>query len=164
MIVIPDIFQEIVEGLDLINVDGVDSVNFYYGNPIEINNNLVNLDMMREAKYPAIFLFLDLDEIRDSPGYWAKINPTLAIVNSTRIEYNASERLENNFRTILHPIYMSLIEAINTSPSTGLLFIDHVKRDHYFYGSSLNNNSEFNDNLDAITVNIRDLIINKICK
>ena len=106
-------------------------------------------------------MFLDLDENRDSPSYWAKINPTLAIVNETELSYNASDRLTNNFKPILHPIYLKFVEAIENSGKTTANNLVHTKRDHYFYGSSLNNKSEFADNLDAITVEIRDLIINK---
>lgn len=157
MIVIPDIFEGIVNGL---TVSGIDNIYFKYGDPIEINNQNDNNNIIRAENYPAIFLFLELDEIRDSSSYWAKINPRLAIVNTTKADYIASQRLDNNFRTVLYPIYEALMDAIKSSSYVGNYNIEHIKRDKYFYGRS---KSEFNDNLDAITIDLKNLIINKIC-
>ena len=56
MKVIPDLFEEIVNSIDVSDISGVDSIGFYYGNPIEIDNTLKNENIMRTAKYPAIFL------------------------------------------------------------------------------------------------------------
>ena len=155
--IIPDIFEEIV--LSVATRYG-SNVYFEFGHPIELNNVIKQKDEVRQLQYPAVFLFTDINENRNIQGRWATINPTLVIVNETEQTYLASQRLENSFKPILYPIYELLIQEIENSSYFSGTFLNHGKRDHYFYGSDMNEGkSAFDQKFDAIEVTIKDLLV-----
>ena len=157
--IIPDIFEEIVS--DVSDRYG-SSVYFEFGHPIELNN-IIKMKG-RQLQYPAIFLFVDIEETRNIQGRWGTISPTLIIVNETEQTYLASQRLENSFKPILYPIYELLINEIENSSYFSGTQVVHGKRDHYFYGSDMNEGkSSFDQKFDAIELNIRDLLILNNC-
>ena len=161
--IIPEIFENIVN-----NVKNDESYTgdlyYYFGHPLEINNILGQEDQTRKVHYPAVFLFLDLVETRDINGKWGTIDPTLVIVTETNQQYLAEQRLENSFKSVLYPIYELLLKYLRTDSNFNNTFINHTKRDHYFYGSDMNKGkSSFDQKFDAIELNIRDLEMLKNC-
>lgn len=165
MQILTDIFKTIVT--NAATIYGSD-IYFFYGHPKEINTVLARKDKTRSFKYPAIFFFLGLDVIRDSRGYFGKCSPVFAIVNETKGTYITQDRIDNNFKTVIWPIYEAFIQAlqedVTVSPIGGnLMQFNHTYHDHYFYGSDENAESKkaFDDQLDAMTIEFDELIIEK---
>lgn len=164
MIILKDVFQTLVEEAAIIYGSAID---YYGGNPKEINNLIARNHKKVVTSNPKVFFFLGIDEDRPTTGYYAEIDPILAIVSDTKGHYITSERIDNVFKPILYPIYEALLKAMAQSeamsPDGGGRWFPHVKHDHYFYGSDENTESKkvFDNKLDAITLSFRDIKITK---
>lgn len=138
-------------------------ITMYLGNPLEINQIRRNESDLRETKFPAIFMFFDIEEDHTILTGNYTISPTFAIVNQTEKSYIAEQRDELNFKPVLLPIYENFIKAIKYSGYfNNVNNVDHRKANLYFYGSD-ENQSEFDGNMDAIRLDLIDLEIKKTC-
>lgn len=164
MIILRDVFETLVSEAAVIYGSDID---YYGGHPKEINNLIAKNHKKVVTSNPKVFFFLGIDEDRQDSGYYAVIDPVLAIVTNTKGNYQTSERIDNSFTPILYPIYEALLDAMKfssaMSPDGGGTWFPHIKHDHYFYGSDENAESKkvFNDKLDAITLSFRNIKITK---
>jgi hypothetical protein len=134
--------------------DGNGSPYYYYGHAAEMVNTLMEKDASdtwRLKKYPAIFLFHNFEETRDSQTVEAEI--TLAIVTETRPEWKAADRYTNIFDPTLTPIYDNLIDAFRDYE--GLEVEDSHKVKIYPYWGSEQGKNVANDYADAIEVTLK---------
>lgn len=147
-------------GNDNVTFAGKELPFYFYGHPLEINTRLTEKNKDKEEKhlkYPAIFLKLDTVEDVDGKMIHYKLN--LAIVNETKRNYNAEQRLDNVFIPILNRLYEAFFKSLrDCGKFTWETFGDmpkHKKIDRYFYGTqgqNKNNENYFSDPLDAIEI------------
>jgi len=122
-----------------------------------------------DRKYPLIALFTDFDQEKnnETAGYYCNANFHLIIANiTTNKENNAEERLTQNFRPILEPIYLEFMKQIKLS---GFFIcgyeIPHTKTDRYYWGKNGLFGQEgniFSDYIDAIEITNLKLKVKKI--
>lgn len=131
-----------------------------YGHAREISTRLdlkTKDSIEKWEKFPLIWLITDLKESSgDNYNYLYSIDkPRFFIVNDTDKDYTSPERLTNNFKPILQPIYENFLQAIldyriiNTPTNE----IENEKYNRYSWGSESaygNDKLIFNDWLDAI--------------
>jgi len=143
---------------------------FYdYGHPSNIVNRL--LSKLRDAstyskRFPAIFLFQDFAEERQKDLSYLIPSCTVIIAASTKPHYSEAERYTKNFVPTLYPLYDLLIEAIKTSNVLEWYPEEVRKIDRVYWGKSGlygNDGNIFNDYIDAIEIEFRNLINLKTC-
>lgn len=149
---IVDLFDSIVRSMDI-------EVNYQFGHPVEINETLVNLSKIttNPERFPLICLLTDINETKGERfGIDSEVSLHLIIAQLTAKNYTAAERMENNFKPTLYPIYSELLTKIARSKyfveSTPEL-IKHTKTDRLMWGKVGVNGSEgliFTDALDCI--------------
>ena len=157
-------------GLDFTGKDWKSLEPYYlYGHPVEITHRLALKDghqTEKFQKYPLVFLLTDFEESHgESLIQEYVVSPTILIIHKTDKNYIAPERYENVFKPVLYPYYESLKFYIHKSP--GLITIDgdlvqHTKTDRLYWGAGGTYGNEgliFNNHLDAIEINLSDLII-----
>ncbi len=178
---IVDIFEGIVQAVStkLINylqtIDpAIEAVNYLHGHPKEIIETLMQRDKsdtFQFKKYPLVALFQDFPENHNQQiGIDNEASLHLVIVQSTRPDYKADERYTKNFKPILYPIYMELLQQISFSKAIlnyGVGDLPHTKIDRLYWGKEGIYGSEanvFNDFLDCIELRDLKLKINmKFC-
>lgn len=146
----------------------ITGVHYQHGHPLEIietMNQFDKSDSFVYKKYPLIGLFQDFPEERGQVGMSGKVRLHLIIARSTKNDYKAAERYENNFKPVLYPIYEALLEEIALAGKYFLVKdktqISHTKIDRLYWGRDglwKNEKNVFNDWVDAIE--IRDLELN----
>lgn len=159
-----DVFDEIVTSVqdDTDNALAADEPFYMHGHPLEIINTLAQKDKHdteKFNKYPLIALFQDFTEtMGESHFIRSSAVLNLVIVNVTSPDWTAADRYDNNFRTVLYPLYDLLIKHIVESGffhnvDSGL--VDHEKIDRLYWGRSGlygNESNIFNDRIDAIEI------------
>src|SRR6476659_6537655 len=85
--------------------EGLDSPYFFYGTPIEMNRQMIERDKgsTKGKVYPAVALRLPTNE--DVKNGLVNYNLNIAILEQTRIEYDAPNRYLNVVKPILYPLY-----------------------------------------------------------
>jgi len=140
---------------------------YEYGHPLEIINTLAEKtqsNVFKYKKYPLIMLFQDLDEEHNKIGYKIPYT-TIIIATPTNPTFKAKQRYDETFIPILYPIYESLIKNLEVSTFIGW-DKEHTKIDRVYWGKNGiygNTGNIFNDFLDAIEVNFKNLRIIKKC-
>ena len=172
---IPDLFADIVAKVNQVTMayESPFPVFFDYGHYVEITRNLTQKDAsvsQKDKKYPLIWLVMDFDEdfggIDDS--YCDLPALQLIIAVPTQPALTTPERVEKNFRPLLYPIYVELIEQIFQSGYFQTINPDNIKHKMilrpYWGGQDSNGNGTanlFNDFIDAIQVKNLQLKVNE---
>lgn len=141
-------------------------VYYMYGHPKEIAirlQELSNSPAEGSKKFPLIILFTDITIDRSLIGFYGSTSLRMLIANFTLPEYTSPQRLEINFKPVLHPIKKELINQIERHGQ--FTYEDELsfkETPMYYYGSQINNENIFNDRIDAIELrNIKLNIKNK---
>lgn len=160
---ITDIFNE---WMAKVNTKLTFGVHRYSAHILEVLENLKQLDNSgnSDLKYPVVILICDFEEQigqNKSIEYGYEIATlNFVIASTTDRNFKQPERLTQNFKPVLYPIYNALLESILESSSvykfTGTIEdIPHVKYDRYFWGREKifgNDANTFNDYIDAIEI------------
>jgi len=164
---IPDIFKAIVDKVALKH-----TVFFSYGHYADVVKELKQkdgaIDENLRNKYPLIWLVMDyVEKASKSLDVRCEL-PSLQFLIATPTELNQSvvERVENNFKPILYPIYKEFMLQIANSTYFKECVVGnimHEKIDRPYWGGGGNEGSNgsanlFNDTIDAIQ--IRNLSLN----
>lgn len=170
--IIVDVFGDIVSKVSasltaqLRDFDqGITGVHYLHGHPMEIIETLsqkAKSNVHKWKKYPLVALFQDFPERKFSePGIESEPSLHLIIARATAPTYKADQRYEKNFKPVLYPIYVELLNQISISKvfmTYGTSQIPHVKIDRLYWGREGlygNEGNAFNDWVDCIE--IRDL-------
>lgn len=146
-----------------------DAPYLMYGHIAEINNRLIvkGRDTVNHAKkFPLVVLRLDNSTEVDGDMHRFTLN--MAIINHTKQDFNAAQRLSSVFEPILFPLYELFFEAIKRNGFTwsgDKTYPPHTKTDRYFWGTqsgAINIKNVFSDPVDAIEIS--NLKINKRIK
>lgn len=174
-----DIFKDVVSKVSadmLPTLQAINSkitgVHFEFGTGVEIIETLQQKSNSTTGKnfdkYPLVAMFLDVKEsFGNKPGIYSTI-PSLrmAIINGTKAEYKAEQRDQFNFKPILTPILQNMLNVMYVHKALrnpgGLGFKYDATRNYYWGREGLysKEGNIFNDKLDAIEINFRDLEIN----
>lgn len=174
-----DIFGDIVTDVraDADKPAGLDALAPYYdfGHPVDIVNKLKQKDTssLKFNKFPLIALLMDFTEVmgEDMTVRARTTDLTIVIITNTAPELFTNERYDQNFRTILYPLYDLLIKHITKSKyfKSGPGLVSHDKFDRPYWGRtgiSGNEANMLNTAVDAIEVANLDLSLrlNNNCK
>lgn len=155
------------ERLQAANPD-IKNIHYLYGHPTE----LIQVMMERSKDpgidgeggkydmYPVVMLYTDFPEVYDRgvSGYYATVTLQMIIAYMTSPNLRAAQRLEQNFKPILLPIYEALMQGIMRSGAFAVQAqkrIPHTKYDRYFWGTQGlygGNANMFNDFIDAVEI------------
>lgn len=118
-------------------------------NEVSINHFVTNYT---KQNYPLVLALLDITEDREQMGgsVYSEFQINFFIINKTEIDSTAKYRLENNFKTILIPIYEKLMTALKESYYTIIEnnLLPHSYTERYYQPNQLN------DIVDAIELNM----------
>ena len=166
-----DIFRDIV--LEVENKIGY-PVNYQFGDWSYMAKILAGMSKTPVAsanKYPLIGLFSPFVENRTDYKV-TSVSLKFIIATVTKKDYTNEERLENSFKSILHPVYNTFIEEIKKSRAiqkNAQNIVKHKYVDNYRYGSyGIYGDGErkFDDAIDGIDISDMELEIknNLNCK
>lgn len=137
-------------------------LNYQYGYVEELNETLKQWEAsttQSPLKFPLVWLaepFTVNHSDKEVPGGEADFE--LFIINKSSKEWKASQRMTNNFKPVIYPIYESLLNQIALSPVfnvTAKDFIKHKYTNRYYFGE--NNKSVLNDVVDCMRLSISKL-------
>lgn len=164
IVYIEDVFEDLVSKVSTaLNKP----IYYMHGSLKEINFRLEQMSKSKDhfdKKFPLVALLHDYPRSRG--GVYEEVTLTVLISTDTIANYISDERLSNNFKPILDPIYLELMNQLNLSSffnTRSALLIPHQKIDHYFYGTENGNNghaqNRFNDLVDCIEIRNLELSI-----
>lgn len=149
------------------------TLTFMSGNILEVNARLDDMvsssnGIIKNGMYPLIVLFKDINSKINIAinGFEVTFSVKIGIFVLTDPTYRHDERRDKNFIPILIPIMEELLRQLNFSTAFFRPQINDMginATNCYYYGSELNNKNPFNDNLDAIELNIKTLRLKNIC-
>lgn len=161
---ITEIIESVVSNIDVSDISGVDAVHFDFGNFIELANKLSKKNRHNQ-KYPLFALILDVKESELDEPVYKSYDFKMIIAYNTENDYTSQQRRDNVFKPILQPLYRKFINEILLNRDHYFVienkFIDHDKYDRYYLGTENINQNQFNDFVDAIELDIRNLKITK---
>lgn len=148
----------LVSGLlyDVKQALGLSVLNYQYGYITELNETLKQWasspdDNFSGKRYPLVWFAEPVDITRGIPGIYGRLdNGYLFIVNSTQKDWKAADRMTNNFKTILYPIYREILNQFilnSVFDHTDVEQIEHRVSNRYFW-----DNAELNDAVDTIRI------------
>lgn len=150
--------------------DMITGVHYLFGHPLEVVNTITQYDQGDSSKfnkYPLVALFLDTKEkMAPQVGVYASYRLHMAIIRACYDpNQTADQRDETNFKPVLMPIYLQLMEEIRLSGGfmTVGSQIPHDKTNRYYWGRQglwKNEGNIFNDWVDCIEIENLELKLN----
>ena len=168
-ILFPYIIKDLVEEIRAeYDEDGIVPV-FEFGTYLELTKQVAIKNINDQTKYPLIWLVWEANENRkkfEATNQY-QISPRIFICNYTNSNYSSEERYDNNFVSILFPIWDMFIRYLkfNKFISTQNTF-NYETFEHLFWGETLGFEKKKNvmfDTLDALEIKFENLTVNKIC-
>lgn len=141
---------------------GLPKLNYRYGYLKELNETLnqQNADPADPVKYPLIWLMQPLNITRGIQGFFGIARGLrIFIINEADKDWKAEERMAQNFKTILYPIYRELLVQFDISPvfaTQGVVNIKHKMIDRYW-----TKDIGLDDTIDCVEVGDLELPINQ---
>lgn len=148
--IIVDVLQEVVNTVaDANHLNRY--INYQYGFVEELNETLTqfNLDPAKADKlFPLVWVQTPYSLRRGEGVFYGKTeNLNIFVINACDINWKASERMANNYKPILYPIYRELMKQISYHPAlassgNGTADVDnitHRKIDYFYWGENQNN-------------------------
>ncbi len=146
----------------------IEAVFYSFGTIDELNENLAQLGKTASGqtkKFPLLFLVVDIKEPKGFVGDYTDLKLRLAIINQTSKTFKAAERLEQNFKPIIMPIYRELLNQITLSGGIflGASSADQIKHTairRYYWGretASGNTANKLNDYVDGLEIDNLEL-------
>jgi len=141
----------------------IEGVFFKFGTARELSESLIQLgktDSGKTKKYPLIYMFVDVREPVGFVGNYEQLSLRLAIINFTKPTFKAEERLENNFKPILLPIYREFLRQLTLSGdmflgASAVENISHTMIKRYYWGTEVQESHDgnpFPDFIDGIEI------------
>jgi len=145
-----------------VSIDIGTPIYYRYGYLKELNNwlNSVNGDPEGQNKYPMVWVMQPFTIVRGvTPSIYGRVNDLrIFIMNESKKDSLAEERMADNFKPIIYPIYRSLLQNICLSPAFSTDVpenISHNVIDRYWI-----KDLGLDDTIDCIELRISDLGIN----
>lgn len=142
----------------------LDVLNYQFGYIEELNETLAQYeaDPVRfNKKFPLVWLAEPFTIRRGIPNIFGIAKPDIFIINSTTIEWKAAQRMEENYKPILLPIYRELLKQIHLNEAISLQSVDgiqHTLTKGYYWGEA--QKTVLNDAVDCLKIGAIELPIN----
>jgi len=91
-------------------------LNYQYGYVTELNETLNEYNKeaeFRPLKFPLVWLAQPFPVKRDSFEYFGRATLDIFIFNRTDVNLKAVDRMTNNFKPTIYPVYRELIEQLS---------------------------------------------------
>lgn len=148
--------------------DTIEGVFFKFGTVRELNESLIQLGKTNDGskkKYPLIYLFVDVREPSGFVGKYEDLRLRLAIINYTKPTFKAKERLEENFKPIIMPVYREFLRQLTLAGdmflgATAVELIKHTAIRRYYWGEERQNSHDgnpFPDFIDGLEIDNLEL-------
>lgn len=135
---------------------GISVLNYQYGYIEELNETLKQYEadpVKFEQKFPLVWLAEPFDTERGDKEVYGESNPDIFIINTTTKTWKAKERMDNNYKPILYPIYRSLLDQLVLSVVFNHVSVDsipHKVTKGYYWGEA--QKSVLNDTVDCLKI------------
>ena len=129
------VVSEVKAALNLTNL------NYLYGYLSEINETLAQDSKaggtFAQNKYPLIWLVQPFTIDRKLPGYYGETKLQVFIINGSKQDWKAPQRMENNFKPVIYPIYEELFTQLRIASDVfeGINIDDHSFTDRPYWGT-----------------------------
>jgi hypothetical protein len=144
---------------------GLPVLNYEYDYVEKLNEKLKQMEASPasyQGKFPLVWLAEPFTINRGISGIFGKTKLDLFIFNSTEKTISAEDRMTNNYKPILLPIYRELMKQINLSVvfTTGAVeLITHSLTKGYYWDDA-RGKSVLNDAVDCLKIGGAELSIN----
>jgi hypothetical protein len=144
-------------------------LNYQYGYVNELKETLKDYDKTTTyavQKFPLIYLVQPFTITRGNFRYFGKANSLeIFIINETVQDKKAVQRMTDNFKAVIYPIYRELIKQIAKSTvfmESSIGKIPHKTTDMYYWGDQ-QQEKMINDVFDCMYINGLNLTIKNNC-
>lgn len=144
-------------------------LNYQYGYVKELDETLQQWSKSREhasLRFPLIWVMQPFVEVRGEKGIYANVEGLkLFIINSTDKTWKAEQRMTENFKKVIYPIYRELMNQINRHKAFESCYSrKHKLTDLYYWGEQ--QSSVLTDPVDVGEISALELKIkdNPNCK
>lgn len=157
-----DIFSEIVANVQTALV--LETLNYQYGYITELNETLQSWNKTPEfasKRFPLVYLVQPFPITRGLSGFYGKAVFNLFVINTTTKIKKAADRMTDNFKPVIYPIYRELLNQIDLHEAfstQGVPSIVHNFTDNYYWGEK--QQSVLNDIVDCSQISGLTLMIN----
>lgn len=142
---------------------GLAALNYQYGYIKELNETLqqwAKNSTTAPLKFPLVYVEQPFNVNRGSTAaFFGTIDVIrIFIIKDTRPNWKAKERMDNNFKPLILPIYRQLLVELDMSTAfhtQGVERIQHTVQDRYYWGEA--QASVLDDAVDCAIVTIRNL-------
>jgi hypothetical protein len=143
------IVEAVKEVVDIVATVLNKNINYQYGFVEELNETLEQFNSdptLSDKLFPLVWLQTPFAVRRGEPGFYGTAdNLNIYIINSCDVNWKAAERMQNNYKPILYPIYRELLKQLsyhtafsNTASSGNTAsnpdLIPHRKIDYFYWG------------------------------
>ena len=170
--IISDIVDRIKADSDKPAALKADAPYYMHGHPQDIIKQLQmksKNDASKFKRYPVVILLQDFEETYGVDStIRSDVSLNIVIANLTKPNYMSQERYDENFRTVLQPLYELFIKHIVASKqfkNVSENLVPHIKTDRLFWGATGlygNEGNIFNDYIDAIEISSLSLQLSKV--
>ena len=135
---------------------GLSVLNYQYGYITELNETLKQMEAapaQYQHKFPLVYLAEPFTISRGEERVFGTAKPDLFIINTTDKTWKAKQRMDNNYKPVLLPVYRQLLEEIKKSPVFQYLSTEkivHTLTKGYYWGE--NQQSVLNDAVDCLKI------------
>lgn len=139
-------------------------LNYQYGYVEELNETLKQWESdpaKYQIKFPLVWLAEPFNTDRKIPGIYGTADVDLFIINNTTKDWKAKQRMDNNYKPVLYPIYRELLNQLVLSvvfEHITVESISHSVKKGYYWGE--NQKSVLNDAVDCLKINMSLRICN----
>jgi hypothetical protein len=139
-------------------------LNYQFGYVMELNETLKQYEAdpsKFDKKFPLVWLAEPYSIIRGQKNIYGIADVDLFIINTTNKEWKATERMDNNYKPVIFPIYRQLLQEIVNSPVFDKISqadMQHSITKGYYWGEA--QQSVLNDAVDCLKIGSLKLRIN----
>ena len=119
---------------------GLPNINYMYGYLSEVRENLAQATTaggnFATTKFPLVWLVQPFTIERGENGMFGDTRVNVLIITGSDINWKAKQRMDNNYKPIIYPIYEELLNQINIASDVfeGVTIREHSFTDRYYWG------------------------------
>ena len=116
------------------------NLNYLYGYLSEIRETLAQDSIaggtFAQNKYPLVWLVQPFTIDRNQPGYYGQTKLQVFIINGSDMNWKAAQRMDNNFKPVIYPIYEELFKQLRVASDVfeGINLDFHSITDRPYWG------------------------------
>jgi hypothetical protein len=137
-------------------------LNYQYGDVEELNQTLIQYNQTPDfaaKKFPLVWLMQPFTILRGEKGFYGSVDGLkIFIINSSVQAWKAPERMANNFKPVIYPIYRELMKQLDRHKAFESSYHrKHKFTDRYYWGEA--QQSVLNDVVDCSEISNIELKI-----